>query len=90
MRTYYPEHLFIGRLKNFINKEKESTQYDFYIRPRLLWEYAGIIYSKQDRQIIRTSDYVTCPFLFSVLEYFKYLMVKFVWLVIVCCRKDAV
>lgn len=26
------------------NKEKESTQYDFYISPRLLWEYTGIIY----------------------------------------------
>lgn len=24
--------------------EKEWTQYDFYISPRLLWEYAGIIY----------------------------------------------
>lgn len=24
--------------------EKESTQYDFYISPRLLWEYTGIIY----------------------------------------------
>ena len=23
---------------------KESTQYDFYISPRLLWEYTGIIY----------------------------------------------
>lgn len=27
-------------------KEKESTQYDFYISPRLLWEYTGIIYNK--------------------------------------------
>ena len=26
------------------NTEKESTQYDFYISPRLLWEYTGIIY----------------------------------------------
>lgn len=26
------------------NEEKESTQYDFYISPRLLWEYTGIIY----------------------------------------------
>lgn len=26
------------------NKEKESTQYDFYISPRLLWEYTGILY----------------------------------------------
>lgn len=25
-------------------EEKESTQYDFYISPRLLWEYTGIIY----------------------------------------------
>lgn len=23
---------------------KESTQYDFYISPKLLWEYTGIIY----------------------------------------------
>ena len=32
------------------NNEKESTQYDFYISPRLLWEYTGIIYKseKQD------------------------------------------
>lgn len=26
------------------NVEKESTQYDFYISPKLLWEYTGIIY----------------------------------------------
>lgn len=26
------------------NKEKESTQYDFYISPKLLWEYTGIVY----------------------------------------------
>ena len=25
-------------------EEKESTQYDFYISPKLLWEYTGIIY----------------------------------------------
>lgn len=25
------------------NTEKESTQYDFYISPKLLWEYTGII-----------------------------------------------
>lgn len=25
-------------------QKKESTQYDFYISPRLLWEYTGIIY----------------------------------------------
>lgn len=30
------------------NVEKESTQYDFYISPRLLWEYTGIIY-KSDK-----------------------------------------
>ena len=28
--------------------EKESTQYDFYISPRLLWEYTGIIYKVTD------------------------------------------
>ena len=28
-------------------KEKESTQYDFYISPRLLWEYTGIIYKEK-------------------------------------------
>lgn len=28
------------------NKEKESTQYDFYISPKLLWEYTGIIYKQ--------------------------------------------
>jgi len=27
-------------------EEIESTQYDFYISPRLLWEYTGIIYKK--------------------------------------------
>lgn len=27
--------------------EKESSQYDFYISPKLLWEYTGIIYKKQ-------------------------------------------
>ena len=26
------------------NETKESTQYDFYISPKLLWEYTGIIY----------------------------------------------
>lgn len=26
------------------NGEKESSQYDFYISPKLLWEYTGIIY----------------------------------------------
>ena len=26
-------------------EEKESSQYDFYISPRLLWEYTGIIYN---------------------------------------------
>lgn len=26
------------------NTEKESSQYDFYISPRLFWEYTGIIY----------------------------------------------
>ena len=25
-------------------QKKESSQYDFYISPRLLWEYTGIIY----------------------------------------------
>ena len=30
------------------NEEKESSQYDFYISPRLFWEYTGIIY-KQDK-----------------------------------------
>ena len=29
------------------NIEKESTQYDFYISPRLLWEYTGIIYKQK-------------------------------------------
>lgn len=28
------------------NEEKESSQYDFYISPRLLWEYTGIIYKE--------------------------------------------
>lgn len=27
--------------------EKESTQYDFYISPKLLWEYTGIIYKEE-------------------------------------------
>ena len=29
------------------NEEKESSQYDFYISPRLLWEYTGIIYKPE-------------------------------------------
>lgn len=29
------------------NEEKESSQYDFYISPRLLWEYTGIIYKNK-------------------------------------------
>ena len=28
------------------NTEKESSQYDFYISPRLFWEYTGIIYKE--------------------------------------------
>lgn len=28
-------------------EEKESTQYDFYISPKLLWEYTGIIYNEK-------------------------------------------
>ena len=28
------------------NEEKESSQYDFYISPKLLWEYTGIIYAE--------------------------------------------
>ncbi len=30
------------------NEEKESSQYDFYISPRLLWEYTGIIYKTKE------------------------------------------
>lgn len=30
------------------NEEKESTQYDFYISPKLLWEYTGIIYNHDE------------------------------------------
>lgn len=26
--------------------EKESTQYDFYVSPKLLWEQTGIIYKE--------------------------------------------
>ena len=26
------------------NTEKESSQYDFYISPKLFWEYTGIVY----------------------------------------------
>ena len=28
------------------NEEKESSQYDFDISPKLLWEYTGIIYDE--------------------------------------------
>ena len=28
------------------DEEKESSQYDFYISPKLLWEYTGIIYDE--------------------------------------------
>lgn len=31
------------------NIEKQSTQYDFYISPRLLWEYTGIIYKNSNK-----------------------------------------
>ena len=27
-------------------EEKESSQYDFYVSPKLLWEYTGIIYKE--------------------------------------------
>lgn len=27
------------------DEKKESSQYDFYISPKLLWEYTGIIYN---------------------------------------------
>lgn len=30
------------------NEEKESSQYDFYISPRLLWEYTGIVYKHNE------------------------------------------
>ena len=30
------------------NEEKESSQYDFYISPKLLWEYTGIIYDENE------------------------------------------
>lgn len=30
------------------NVEKESTQYDFYISPKLLWEYTGILYNGEE------------------------------------------
>lgn len=32
------------------NVEKESTQYDFYISPKLLWEYTGILYNGEDEE----------------------------------------
>ena len=28
------------------NEGKETSQYDFYISPKLLWEYTGIIYKQ--------------------------------------------
>ena len=31
------------------NEEKESSQYDFYISPKLLWEYTGIIYNNYNK-----------------------------------------
>ncbi len=30
--------------QNDSGENKESTQYDFYISPKLLWEFTGIIY----------------------------------------------
>ncbi len=27
-------------------EEKESSQYDFYVSPKLLWEYTGIFYEE--------------------------------------------
>lgn len=32
------------------NEEKESTQYDFYISPKLLWEYTGILYKSDNNK----------------------------------------
>lgn len=29
-------------------EQKESSQYDFYISPKLLWEYTGIVYDEND------------------------------------------
>lgn len=37
--------------------EKESTQYDFYISPRLLWEYTGIIYKEKDKNKEEIKEY---------------------------------
>ena len=30
------------------NEEKESSQYDFYISPKLLWEYTGTVYNRKE------------------------------------------
>ena len=30
------------------NEEKESSQYDFYVSPKLLWEYTGIVYNRKE------------------------------------------
>ena len=30
------------------NEEKESSQYDFYISPKLFWEYTGIVYKSNE------------------------------------------
>lgn len=32
------------------NTEKESSQYDFYISPRLFWEYTGIVYKPNNKE----------------------------------------
>lgn len=32
------------------NEEKESSQYDFYISPKLLWEYTGILYNEAEKK----------------------------------------
>ena len=32
--------------KSISDNSKESSQYDFYVSPILLWEYTGILYKK--------------------------------------------
>lgn len=38
---------FKKTIKDASGEEKESSQYDFYISPKLLWEYTGILYKDE-------------------------------------------
>ena len=47
-RTYITQGLINGKLKFGEAMKKEgSSQYDYYISPKLFWEYTGYIYEEE-------------------------------------------